>query len=473
VIAVALAAAGAGFALAATDGGDASEPESEARTAPRTAKPKRGMGPLQVLESNPRYFTDGSGRAVYLTGSHVWWNLLGGRTWRVACLPIVPSEFDYADYLDRLGRYNHNFFRLWTFELIRWRECDQKDVFVRPQPWLRTGPGLAVDGLPRFDLNRLNPEYFSRLRRRVQEAGRRGFYVSVMLFEGWSQQFAQPDWRWRGHPFHGANNANGIEADSNGDGIGIEVHTIGDPRILAIQERYVRRVVDAVNDLDNVLYEIANESGAFSTDWQYHMIRVVQQHETRMEKRHPVGMTYQNAGGSNETLFASPGEWVSPAGGHEFLNNPPVADGRRVSLSDTDHHCGICGDLHFPWKAFTRGHNPIFMDPMDGDPGREAVRWAMGHTLHYATRMDLTASQPRPELCSTGFCLAVPGSELLVYQPGSGAFSVDLRGSGRTFRAEWFEPSSGKRWFGEVAGGDHRTMTPPVATPVVLYLHPA
>ncbi len=32
---------------------------------------------LHVLSANPRYFTDGSGRAVYLTGSHVWWNLLG------------------------------------------------------------------------------------------------------------------------------------------------------------------------------------------------------------------------------------------------------------------------------------------------------------------------------------------------------------------------------------------------------------
>src|SRR5687767_15407079 len=32
-------------------------------------------GTLRVLPSNPRYFTDGSGRAIYLTGSHVWWNL--------------------------------------------------------------------------------------------------------------------------------------------------------------------------------------------------------------------------------------------------------------------------------------------------------------------------------------------------------------------------------------------------------------
>ncbi len=470
VVVLALAAFGVGCATACSGGDSAQSPPqtTPAKTPPAKAKPR--LGPLRVLTSNPRYFTDGSGRAVYLTGSHVWWNLLGGRTWRAACLPISPQAFDYSRYLNRLRRYNHNFFRLWTFELTKWRECDGKDVSVAPQPWLRTGPGPAADGLPRFDLNKLNPAYFSRLRQRVLQAQRRKIYVSVMLFEGWSQQFAQPDWRWRSHPFNGANNVNGIEADSNGDGLGTEVHTIGDRRILAIQERYVRRVVDAVNDLDNVLYEIANESGAFSTEWQYHMIRVVQRHEARKKKRHPVGMTYQNAHGQNDTLYASPAGWVSPAGGEAFLQDPPVADGKRVSLSDTDHHCGICGDLHFPWKALTRGHNPIFMDPMDGDANREAVRWAMGHTLHYAKRMNLAASLPRPDLCSTRFCLAVPGSEYLVYQPGSGAFSVDLRGSDRRFRVEWFEPSSGRRWFGQVAGGGHLTMTPPVGTPVVLYL---
>ena len=30
--------------------------------------------------------------------------------------------------------------------------------------------------------------------------------------------------------------------------------------ITALQEAYVRKVVDTVNDLDNVLYEISNES---------------------------------------------------------------------------------------------------------------------------------------------------------------------------------------------------------------------
>jgi hypothetical protein len=32
--------------------------------------------PLQVHPKNPRYFTDGSGKAVFLTGSHTWGSLL-------------------------------------------------------------------------------------------------------------------------------------------------------------------------------------------------------------------------------------------------------------------------------------------------------------------------------------------------------------------------------------------------------------
>ena len=32
-------------------------------------------GPLRVITINPRYFTDGSGKAILLTGSHTWGNL--------------------------------------------------------------------------------------------------------------------------------------------------------------------------------------------------------------------------------------------------------------------------------------------------------------------------------------------------------------------------------------------------------------
>lgn len=62
------------------------------------------------------------------------------------------------------------------------------------------------------------------------------------------------------------NNINGINGDANGDGRGTNVHTLSDPAVTRLQEAYVRHVIDAVGDLDNVLYEISNESGAYSTE---------------------------------------------------------------------------------------------------------------------------------------------------------------------------------------------------------------
>ena len=38
-----------------------------------------------------------------------------------------------------------------------------------------------------------------------------------------------------------------------------------DPRIQALQEAYIRKVVDTVQDLPNVLYEVANESSGGGT----------------------------------------------------------------------------------------------------------------------------------------------------------------------------------------------------------------
>lgn len=442
---------------------------AEARAKPRKpAKP----GPLRVMRQNPRYFTDGRGRAVYLTGSHVWWNLLGDRTWQVECYADRTWPFDYESYLERLRRYNHNFFRLWTFELTSWRECGGGEVRLSPQPWLRTGPGTALDGLPKFDLTRFDPAYFTRLRDRVMRARAKGIYVSIMLFEGWSPRFAQAPWRWAAHPFNAGNNVNGIDGDRNGDGIGTEVHTLADPRVLAVQRAYVRRVVDTVNDLDNVLYEIVNEAGVESTAWQYSMIGLVKRYEASKPKQHPVGMTFQNPYGRNDTLLASPADWISPAGGEEFLRDPPPAL-PRVQLSDTDHHCGICGDPSFPWRALTRGYNPIFMDPMDPDPNREAIRWALGNARHYANRMNLADSRPLPQVCSTRFCLAAPGREYLVYQPGSGAVWVDLSAARQPLRVEWFDPDTGKRYLrGRLRGGGRRQLVPPFGGAAVLYLYP-
>jgi CubicO group peptidase (beta-lactamase class C family) len=410
------------------------------------AKNIRMQGPLRVLKDNPRYFTDDSGRAVYLTGSHTWSNLVDiGPT-------DPPPRFDFTACLDWMQKLNHNFIRMWTWEPVTWNTKANKESKLHtsaPQPWARTGPGNAIDSKPKFNLKEFNPAYFERLRSRVSQAGDRGIYVSVMLFEGWAMQFSAG--AWENHPFHKQNNINGIDGDQNKDGKGLEFHTLANPEVTALQEAYVRKVIDTVNDFDNVLYEISNENHPPSTQWQYHMIRYIKKYEKGKPKQHPVGMTFQYRGGKNETLFNSPADWISPNNEGGYRDNPPAADGRKVILTDTDHLWGIGGNQAWVWKSFLRGYNPIFMDPYDGvvlgekfDPKWEPIRVSMGYTLRYAERMNLAAMQPRNDLTSTKYCLANPGAEYLVYKPASDENSITVKLKSGRYQYEWFGPDQGK-----------------------------
>lgn len=447
----------------------------------RGAQPSAGplSGPLRVCRKNPRYFTDRSGRAIYLTGSHTWNNLQDmGPT-------DPPPAFDFHEYLDFLGAHHHNFIRLWRWELVTWNtsanHAEQPKIHhAAPHPWPRTGPAVALDGKPRFDLNRFNDAYFKRLRSRIEAAGQRGIYVSIMLFEGWGLQFVPNG--WKAHPFNPANNINGIGKEVNPDGKGLEIYELSIPSITTIQEAYVRRVMDTVHGLDNVLFEISNENHPRSTKWQYHFIRFIHEDERTGPKQHPAGMTFQYRGGSNATLFESPGEWISPnpdaPGAFNYRDNPPPANGRKVVLSDTDHLWGIGGSRQWVWKSFLRGLNPLFMDPYKrkilnrGSSAQwESVRRAMGDTRRFAERMNLAAMSPQWEAASTGYCLAHPGIEYLIYQPKSNeSFSVELKPG--HYRREWFHPakSTGAGNNRIAWPGGRRTFKAPFEGDAVLYL---
>jgi len=439
------------------------------------------IGPLRVNPLNPRYFTNDSGRAIFLTGSHTWANLVDiGRS-------DPPRAFDYSAYLDFLTRHNHNFFRLWTWEHSYWPGesllNNPADLWLAPLPYSRTGPGLALDGKPKCDLTKFDTDYFDRLRDRVLRAGQRGIYVSIMLFNGFSIERKDGESNpWRAHPFNTANNINGIDGDRDGDGEGTEVHTLSDPAITALQEAYVREVVDTVNDLDNVLFEISNESRPESRDWQYHMIRFLKQYEIGRLKQHPLGMTVAWPGGDNIDLWNSPADWISPNGDLEPLI---PADGQKVVLEDTDHLCGICGTVSWVWKSFLSGRNPIFMDPYDiikefvaAPPVDiristwEPVRRNMGYALTFANRMDLARMFPCGELASSGYCLAdqKPGqAAYLAYFPdGTGILELPTKGS---FAVEWFCPSNGKVYSGKKSTEGQRQFAAPFRGEAVLYLH--
>jgi len=433
------------------------------------------MGPLTVHPKNPRYFQNtATGDVVYLTGSHTWSNLVDIEP------KDPPRKFDFKACLDWMEKLNHNFIRMWTWELVSWNTKGNRENKLHtaaPQPWVRTGPGKALDGKPKFDLKKFNTTYFERLGRRVSAAQGRGIYVSVMLFEGWGLQFSPG--AWEGHPFNPKNNINGIDGDQNKDGKGIEIHTLANRDVTALQEAYVRKVIDTVNGFDNVLYEISNENHPPSTEWQYHIIRYIKNYEKDKPKQHPVGMTFQYRGGKNETLFKSPADWISPNAEGGYRDNPPPADGRKVVLNDTDHLWGIGGNQSWVWKSFLRGHNPIFMDPYDGvvlgnefDPKWDPIRRSMGYTRQYAEKMDLAAMLPRNNLASTRYCLANPGLEYLVYNPAADKPSITINLKAGTYKYEWFNPDNGKvASTGTIeAKGGEKKFEAPFKGDAVLYL---
>jgi hypothetical protein len=437
-------------------------------------------GPLRTHPDNPRYFADAAGRTVWLTGSHTWANFqergVKGQT----------PDFDYDAYLDFLHKRGHNFIRLWVWEHAQWMQFAEKDVPVRYEPlaYQRTGPGDALDGKPRFDLTKFNEEYFRRLRERIEKAGDRGIYVGVMLFQGFSfdkrRGKAKMGNAWRGHPFNSANNINRIDGNPSGDDTGREVHQLSVSKVTSLQEAYVRKTINTVGDLDNVLWEIGNECHAGSVAWQYHMIRFIKECESTRPKQHPVGMTGAPIG--VKELMASPADWVSPPG-KQWLTAPVPNDGKKIVLVDTDHCSPWNHDPDWVWKNLFQGNQFILMDgyvdyrlgsPAKPDPKWDPTRRAMGRARAFAEHIDPATLVPRPDLASTGYCLASRSDHSMqyaVYLPKGGEVTVDLGAASGTLAVEWFSTTTGQiQADTPVTGPTRRRFVAPLSGPTILRL---
>ena len=503
--------------------------KSEQVPPPKSDPVLGAAGPLVASAVNPRYFTVVSnsardGAAVYLTGAHLNNNFHDGMGPGADCAEN-SEQFDFDAYLQFLKDHGLNFVRLWRWEHFR-SQLGPVHICMTPQPWPRTGSGTASDGKPKFDLSKFDDAHFERLHERVAAAGKMGIYVGVMLFDGFALHLTAPPDNIEGHPFHAANNVNGIGITSIVD---YQVLPL-DPDIQALQVAYIRKVIDTVQDLPNVLYEVANESSGDtadsvalpdgtviptpigdSTEWQYWVIDFVKGYEQQMGyAKHPIGMSMQYPVADqrkvNEPLFSGPADWISPGFDEpaaevkpgegpppgRWLTDPPANDGTKIIISDTDHYSPMQSDALWAWKSFLRGHNPVLYDlgilggpnPPDktaGAPSYESLeptRDALGDTASLARRMNLIAMEPRGDISSTGYALANPGKEYLVLEASEKAEAFTLTLEAGTYTVEWFSVNGR-----ETMGGDNvttksstvRSFSAPFEAPgpAVLYLRHA
>jgi hypothetical protein len=201
--------------------------------------------PIRLDPKNPHYFLfHGKTTALITSGEHYG--------------SVINADFDNHKYLAALQADGLNYTRLFGGSYV---EVPQKSFGIQRNtiapasgrlilPWARgTEPGYAGGG-NKFDLEKWDPEYFQRLHEFLGEADRHGVAVELSLF---SSQYG--DVQWKESPFNAANNVNQTTA-----GLDLKtVNTLENGNVLALQERYVRKLVREANGFPNVIFELQNE----------------------------------------------------------------------------------------------------------------------------------------------------------------------------------------------------------------------
>lgn len=458
---------------------------------------------LRVHESNPRWLTDDSGEAKYFTGPTGQFDVNPNAT--VSTVQDLWSDGvtgtnDYATAFDTVTANGHNFVRLWRWETSAWGSRHQFDtstywrVPTTQMPWTRrstrsdssTGSDITV-GV--YDLSSFNQSYFDRLRAVVLAAVEKGLTPSVMLFEGFENVSAA--FSGFAHPMFKSNNVNGVSCDANSNALCEETHTLADAIITSYQDAYVQKVIDTLNDIDGYIYEIVNEAGADSVTWQDHVAGVISAHELQGgRQRHPIWMSPWYEGErhypSNDYLYNNTRvQIVGPktvAEREDFVRTPPANQANNsanVWFNDSDHEGVVTVD--WPWKAFTRGLSPLYLDCPFAVCGREPdsirplIKTAMAQVLAYANRVNLKAMtvETGTSIIDSGYGLYETCAEYLMFMPVDGTNIINLESCSpaTSFTVEFFEPLTGTTASGGiVAGGAKRSFNPAGSNPMVIYL---
>jgi hypothetical protein len=464
-------------------------------------------GPLRA-SVNPNYFEDASGNALILCGSQTWntlqdWGSNGS-----------IQKLDFDQFVGFLKTHNHNFTLLWSTELPKFHglpttdTSSSPDITVSPFPWKRTGPGLATDGGLKFDLTKFDENYFDRLRARVQALNGAGIYVGIYLFTGeWLLRFRCTT---DGYPFSGTNNVNGVDDGYKGGLLATWVGAVtmtAANAITDLQDAYIKKTINTLNDLPNVLWIISEEAPENSTWWNNHLISLVRAYEKEKPHQHPIGYGVPSVFNSqiDSMLYNSDADWIAQAA--RISPASSCGTGKpscKVKINDSDHsYWEIWNDTpeknrNYIWENFANGNQVLFMDPylvyyprqkrnMCTSPTNAICdlpdqRWEnfrnnLGYILKYSHRLHLVNLTPDSSLCSTKYCLAQTpsaGAEYLAYAPSGGSFTMDLSAMPykRMLAVEWFNPSTGTTTSQSAihAGSSSQLFSPPFSGDAVLYL---
>jgi len=288
--------------------------------------------PIKLHPDNPHYFLWRGKPAVLITsGEHY-----GG---------VLNQDFDYKKYFKTLESLGFNLTRTFSgaycesdksFNIQNNTLAPAKNSLICP--WARSEkPGYANGG-NKFDLTKWDPAYFNRLRDFVSEADKHGIVVELVLFCPFYE-----DRMWEICPMNAANNINGIGTMKR-----TEVYALKYPKLLAVQDAMVRRIVEELKDFDNLYYEICNEPyfGGVTLDWQAHIAETITEAEADYDGNHLIAQNFAN----KYQKIVDPNPRVSIFNFHYAKPPNTVTDNYRLNRVISEDETGVSGSEPTPYR---------------------------------------------------------------------------------------------------------------------------
>ncbi len=387
---------------------------------------------LAVHPDHPHYFQTANGPPLLLIGAYTWG-------------AFSDADYDYEAMFDTLQAHGLNFARVWL-----WWGCEQfppPGDNRRVEPFLRPGPGEANDGRPKYDLTQFNPAFFKRLRDFCAAARERGLFLQFITVDAWMLKHAH---LWKLHAFHRDNNINGVDGDPRHTGTGTDGQqgfcSLGNPKALAAQRAYLRKLVETLSGFDHVLIEIANEN-YYSEAWERRLCEFIRELERGQPRPHllmPLDLLNHSSVVQTWDVRRIHAALLEK----RRLRQPLIFD-TDWTLTQNDAQVRKAA-----WTAVLSGDHFNYLDDsfqIDGEhhggvrgSRREALHRQIGHLAAFMRQTRFWEMAPADGLVRKGTAFVLASTnELAAYLPSGGDVTLDLSKLSGPLEAHWFNPREG------------------------------
>jgi hypothetical protein len=443
------------------------------------ARSEKAVKPIQLHPDNSHYFLWRNKPTVLITSGEHYGAMLN-------------MDFNYRKYFKKLESYEFNLTRTFSGAY-----CEPVGAFnienntLAPAkgrlicPWARSDtPGYANGG-NKFDLTKWDAAYFRRLRNFAAEASKRGVVVELVLF----CPFYKDD-MWKLSPMNTANNVNGIGKMKR-----TKVYTLKYPRLLAVQDTMVRKIVKELKGFDNVYYEICNEPyfGGVTLEWQGHIAETIVKAETNFKAKHLIAQNIAN----KSKKVVKPNPRVSIFNFH--YAKPPKAVTENYGLNKVigDDETGFAGSGPRPYRlegwdfiiagggvydnldySFTVGHEDGTAKINAPGGGGAVLHKQLKILKDFINSFDFIRMKPDNSVIkggvpekATAHALVEKGRAYAIYINGGNKAKLEVELPGRTYKAEWVNTKTGnigKKETFQHTGGNRILHSPKYADDIAL-----